>query len=452
MITRIEEYAAPLQLDLATIPAHIDQTMRFVHLESRVKEVARIVTNKRLRAALDALDPTAAKDMLVPWLQRSAQQKVTAPGKNRHIDALFRYLRKATGAQIMVGNIINTLQQFTGVTIALTRVKGRYLRGALAHYLAHPIQTAEDISAKSAFMKGRSSTQVIEVQQTIDDIILNPTKYEQAKAFADRHGYFMQQGTQNVVDLITWGGAYDQAIDRGADEREAVREADAAVRETQGSFAPEDISAFEGGTPFVRAFSMFYSYFNMQANLLGTEWNVATEQMGIRRGAGRAFYVYLVGFMIPAIVAESIVKGLAGFDPDDDDDYLNEAMSILFLSQLRSAFALVPIVGPITLAGINTFNSKWYDDRISTSPVVTLMESIVRAPHSLYQAIVEDGHSKRAIRDVLTLIGVMTGLPAGALMRPLGYLGDVTDGIAQPEGPLDVMRGLASGRDVNRQK
>jgi hypothetical protein len=158
----------------------------------------------------------------------------------------------------------------------------------------------------------------------------------------------------------------------------------------------------------------------------------------------------LVGFLIPAVMAESIVRGLGGFDPDDDDDYLNEALSIFFGSQIRTALAFFPGVGPITLAGVNMFNSKWYDDRISTSPVVSLLESAVRAPHSLYQAMSEEGHAKRAVRDVLTLVGLVTGLPLGALARPLGYVADVTDGVAQPETAGDVARGLLSGKDVNR--
>ena len=197
---------------------------------------------------------------------------------------------------------------------------------------------------------------------------------------------------------------------------------------------------------------MFYSYFNMQANLLGTEFQKVAQGMGLKRGAGRAFYLYFVGFLIPAVMAEAIVAAMGGFDPDDDDDYLNETLSTMFLSQIRTALAMVPGVGPVALAGINSFNRRWYDDRISTSPVVSVLESAVTAPHSIYKAIAEEGHSKRAIRDLLTLIGVTTGLPAAALNRPAGYLASVYDGVAKPEDILDVTRGLISGKDVNRTK
>ena len=450
--TRIQQVAEPLALDLTTIPIHLDWAMRFTYLEPRIKDVARLITNKSLRASLDAMNSTAGKDMLVPWLQRSAQQTVSTPGRNKHADRLWKYLRKTSGAQIMVGNVLNTLQQLTGFSQSLLKVKAKHMRGAMVNYLRHPVQYADDIVSRSLFMKNRTMTQVMEVQSSIDDIMLNPTKYEKAKKFAERHGYFMQQGTQSLVDLVTWGAAYDQAHAQGLDEKMAVRSADSAVRETQGSFAPQDISNFEAGTPFTRAFTMFYSYFNMQANLLGTEFSKVAQDMGLRKGAGRAFYIYLVGFMIPAIVAETIVKGMGGFDPDDDDDYLNEVLSVTFGSQFRSALAFFPGVGPATLAGINMFNDKWYDDRISTSPALSMIESAVRVPHDLYKVMSDDGHSKRAVKDVLTLIGLVTGLPAGSLARPLGYLADVADDKAWPEDAGDVARGLLSGKDVNRTK
>lgn len=450
--TRVEQYAAPLALNLATIPIHLDKVMRFVHLEPRVKDAARLITNKGFRASLDSLNPTVAKDMLVPWLQRSAQQKVSTPGKNRHMDRVWTYLRSTVGAQVMVGNVVNTLQQFTGFSLSLTKVKATYLRGGLVTYLKGPSAMAEMIHEKSPYMAQRLTTQVMEVQASIDDILLNPSKYDKAKDFAKRHGYFMQRGTQNIVDLITWSGAYDQAIANGAEERQAVREADAAVRQTQGSFEPESLSNFEAGTPFVRAFTMFYSYFNMQANLLGTEFQKLAQGIGLKKGAGRAFYLYFVGFLIPAVMAEAIVAAMGGFDPDDDDDYLNETLSTMFLSQIRTALAMVPGVGPVALAGINAFNRKWYDDRISTSPVISILESAVTAPHSLYKAMAEEGRTKRAVRDVLTLLGVTTGLPTAALNRPAGYLADVYDGVAKPDDLLDVTRGLISGKDVNRTK
>jgi hypothetical protein len=91
------------------------------------------------------------------------------------------------------------------------------------------------------------------------------------------------------------------------------------------------------------------------------------------------------------------------------------------------------------------WSGKGYDDRISTSPAVSAIESAVRSPKSVYEAIAKGKGTKKAIRDVLTLVGLLTGAPAGALARPLGYLSDVDEGKANPESGLDFARGLVSG-------
>ena len=82
-----------------------------------------------------------------------------------------------------------------------------------------------------------------------------------------------------------------------------------------------------------------------------------------------------------------------------------------------------------------------------------MIESSVRAPRSVYKAIVDEGSDKRAIQDTLSLIGMVSGYPVAPLARPLGYLADVKEGRAsQPENVIDLTRGLISGRDPNRGK
>src|SRR5512145_2952801 len=69
---------------------------------------------------------------------------------------------------------------------------------------------------------------------------------------------------------------------------------------------------------------------------------------------------------------------------------------------------MLPGIGPVVNSGINMFNDTWYDDRISVSPVVTMLESAVRAPAAVYRGVTgllegEWTVRRRDVRDVLTL-------------------------------------------------
>lgn len=449
--SRVQNYHAPLSIDLSLVPAHIDKVLRFVHIEPRVKDVARIVMDNGFRKTLDAFDPTVGGDMLVPWLQRSAQQKTeiaTQGWGGKAIDKVFRELRSRTSLQIMSLNVLNSMQQITGLSIAGLKVQPKYLRNSLWRYVKAPKVLSQEVASKSSYMANRNTTSVIEVMGEIDDLLLNPSKYEIVRDYLKKNSQILSQITQSIVDNITWAGAYDQAVENGASEAQAVRDADSAVRLTQGSFNAEDISRFETGTPFVRAFTMFYSYFNMQANILGTEFTKVFRDLGMRKGAGRAMYIYTLGLMIPAVLAELIMRAGSGDlpDADDDDEYLTDYMALFFGSQFRTVTAMVPLVGQTANTAVNYFNDKKYDDRISGSAAITTLESSVRAPYSVYKAISENGSNKMAVKDTLTLIGMTLGVPAGAAARPIGYLLDVEEGKANPENAIDFTRGLVTGK------
>jgi hypothetical protein len=449
------EYNKPLMLDLGYFPSHLDKVLRFTYIEPKIKDVAKIVkTSQTFSAAMDRLDPTIRGDMLVPWLQRTAMQMIKTPMKGaggKLADKFFSEVRTRTGMQMMVGNVTNALQQVTGLSIGALKVKPGNLRNALWLYTRQPTDTSTMVAEKSKYMNTRMSNQQFEISKTIDELLLNPSKYDKLRSFAGKHGYFMQQGLQNAVDTIVWVGAYNQSMTETGNERDAVRAADSAVRLTQGSFSPEDVSRFETGTAFVRAFTMFYSYFNMQANLLGTEFTKTVKEFGVKKGMGQLLYIYTFAFMIPAVLSEIIVQGAGGFADGDDDEWdENDAMALFFGSQARTAIAMIPIVGPSIMAGVNAWNSKPYDDRISTSASISALESTVRAPNTLYKAIAEDGSWKKAIRDTLTALGMITGLPLGQMGKPLGYAADMAQGRVSPEGVMDVTRGVISGKDVNR--
>lgn len=446
---RVEEYAAPLIFDLRQVPQHLDWVLRFSIIEPRVKDAAKIIMDSEFRNTLAQLDPAVGSNLLVPWLQRAATQVVEEP-TSKDVNLITKgakLLRSRTGLGIMMGNIVNTFQQVTGFSVAAIKVKRKHLRNAAWRYINNSKVMSQAAADKSEFMKTRVATQVFDVSREVEELLLNPTKYEKAKDFAAKHGYFLQQHAQNIVDNIVWAGAYEQAVEAGKDETQAVRDADEAVRLTQGSFDPEDLSKFESGTALRRFFTMFYSFFNGQSNLLGSQYVRIMRNGGIGKNKGRALYVYTMGFMMPAVVAELIVKGAgADLDEDDDDEYLDDVIGLFFGSQIRYGTAMFPFIGPAIQTGINSFNDKWYDDRISTSPAVSMLESTVRSPYSIYKSLDKGEIDKRAVKDTLTAIQIITGLPTMTLARPASYLIDVETGKANPTGPIDFTRGLITGK------
>lgn len=450
--SRVDQYAAPLDLNMSMLGGHIDGVMRFTYIEPAVKRTARLTQDKEFRAELAKLDPTVGRELLTPWLQRAAQQKVVFPsdtGIGKLTDGVARFLRSSVAMQIMVLNVTNTLQQATGLVVAMTKIKPRHVRDAFVTYISDVKGTTDIALEKSEWMRSTQGSSLYETAQAIDQIIVDPTTWDSVRDFAKRHTYFMQAAAQNIVNTITWTGAYEQAIEAGANEEQAVREADSAVRTTQGTQNPEDISRFETGTATSRLFTQFAGYFNMLANLNATELIKISREVGLKKGAGKAFYVYTTGFMLPAVLSQMIVQVMSGkgFDEDDDDKYLDDALGIFFGSQFKTATAALPYVGAAINATYNKFNDNLYDDRMSLSPVVTTIESLAGVPAEVYKSIHGDvANKKKVVKDVLMLTGVLSNLPVGPIGKPVGYVMDVKSGRARPKGAADFARGLITGQ------
>jgi hypothetical protein len=162
------------------------------------------------------------------------------------------------------------------------------------------------------------------------------------------------------------------------------------------------------------------------------------------------FYIYVFGLMIPAVLAEAISQVMRGeTDGDDDEGYLDDFLSIFFGGQVKFLTATVPLLGPAVMSGVNMLNDKWYDDRISVSPAVSMLEAVTRTAFlHPYQALSEDKdvNMQRVVRDVLTTVGLATGLPLGALARPIGYAVGEAEGRFESANELDYVRGLITGR------
>ena len=443
------EYNRPLLLDLHSLPQHIDKVLLFSHMEPVVRGVSKVLQEKGVAYNLNRVDPSAISGMLSPWLTRSARQIVETPvvGDGR-VSRVLSVVRQRAGMSVMFGNLSNTLQQITGASIAAVKVKPKHLMQAMAQYTSSPKKTTEAVAKASEFMAHRMENEVAALNSTMDEILLNPSVYKRAENWTTKHTYFLQSAFDNVISPVVWTGAYNQALEEGMTEPDAVRFADGTIRQTQGSTLPEDVSRIETGPAYARVFTQFIGYFNMVANTNVTALRNIANDMGMRKGAGKALPIVFFGLLAPAWIAEAIAQAFRGGPGDDDGDgsFLDDWLASVFgMGTLKTVLAGIPFVGQFALAGINSFNSKPYDDKTNLSPAVSMLEGAVGAPHSVYKALAEDGSKQKAVRDLATAVSLATGLPAGFAARPLGYLAGVAAGEVDPTSAVDAVRGVATG-------
>jgi hypothetical protein len=455
------EYNKPLSLDLRIMTKHIDDALRFAFVQPAIEDTFKILKNKTFANRLSELDPTIMDNALMPWLNRSARQTTMTAGRFKGFDKFWTKVRASTGVGIMFANIRNGLQQFTGYFPAMIKVGPSYLKGALAQYVQNPMSFQEEIAELSPFMKERQFNQIFDVQDTLNQLLINPNAYQKVQKWAERHGYFMQQAFQNQVDSVVWSATYNKVLTESPKtmseievQKEAIQQADANVRLTQDSLQAEDLAAFQVGSPFYKTMVQFGGYFNMIANLNATQYKKLFRDLGWRGTKGQLFMTYLLGFAMPAFVADLIVRATGGdLDDKDEDGYIDDVAGWFFGSQFRAGFALVPF-GNIAIVPFNSFNDLPYDDRITTSPSISTLEAAtVGTTRTLINAADPDKEvTGKNVRDVLSLMTLITGIPFTSIGRPISVQFDINRGVIDPENTPDYIRALITGKASRKSR
>ena len=446
--SRVDGYFAPLELDLNKIAGHVNQVLKFTHIEPAIKQVAGLVSDKKFAASLFKVDQTIAREMLTPWLQRSATQRLAARGMSEGADRFFTALRSRSSLQFMAVNVPNWFQNMTSIFPVMNEVESKYVMGSVKDYISDRHGFNAAVLAKSDYMKTRAGETVRDVAKDFDQIVLEKTEYDKVKDAAKDFAMFGEKVSNGIIEMITWNAAYREQIAKGKSESDAVTEADSVVRRTIGDVSPVGSSSVQALTPFGRLFTMMSGYFFNSGNQLLTEWQIA-KQMGLNTKAGgkRAMMAFIMIVYAPAVVSAIIMKAFAGkgLDEDDDGEYLDDIFSLLFGQPLRFMTAMLP-GGTVANTLINQFNDAPFDDRINVSPAASSTESAIRSVVSVPKAVFGEGDAKKALKDGLTTVGLLTGLPASFVGKPLGYLIDVKSGKANPAGPIDFTRGIITGK------
>ena len=428
-ITRTGKERA-LSHDLRLASQAFSEELQFIHLQRPGRDLASILNDKEVSAAIQGVDQRALQDMFFPWLQDTMRNRLMAPGGNPLVNKALIALRRNVGLAYMFGNISNGIQQLTGFATSLTYVPLKHLRAGMK--LAMRASEREQMLADSKFMLLRLDKRMGQITDDID-LILNPTWLGNVQKWTQRHGYFLQQWFQAPVDVVTWLGAKDHAIAQGKTNAEAIVWADAAVRRSQGSGTAADISRLERSSAVVRLLTQFGGFWLASLNTI-------LQRHGPEQAKATATIIAFAGVTAGAL--SQALKG--GWDDDDEDGALWDDIAGWAVGEAaKTGASLVPVVGSMAYSLVTGDRGG----RLSPAATLGAAEQGSRGLRALAAIAAGKRDAKgQDIKDVSLFLSVILGAaPASLAARPISYQFDVSRGNVQPTGPVDYARGLATG-------
>ncbi|KQM33333.1 hypothetical protein ASF03_06240 [Rhizobium sp. Leaf68] len=347
--------ARPLELECSMLVAHMDQLLRFIHIEPVVQQIGRIVNTPEILVALEEISPDMVDTVIAPWLRMVRQpvaevQPTTAEG--RALSHGMRAIRGRAGVRSMMLDIINATAAACSRSSILTDMSSGRLEAALLRFgrKGEGAAMRDEAAQLSSVMQARMTRGSREMERRVHHAILKPGDRGLISEKAGIYGDILLQGTRSALELVLWHAAYDEAIGQGFAQAKAVATADGLV--IQGMESP---FATETGTAFARLFTLFYSYFNGQAKILGGDLQPTMQSFGYL-GAPRLFAIYLAGIALPAVLARVIIEagkgGLAG-----DGSALGELAGFFLGDQAEGGAGMAPVSDQ----AFDAFLKNWND-------------------------------------------------------------------------------------------
>lgn len=447
----------PLVMDIGAQVAHLDATLRFIHLQNPVHETARLLKRNGdpkagttgLFGKLNEFEPGVVEKMLFPWLQSTAVNQVMRPSDNKLADRVLSALRRNVGAGRMFANFVNAAQQITGLSHSLQYVKAGSLFSAAGELRRDWRKTSDFIQVSSVYMDERLHHVT---GQLLDDVDLTLNmgrgwmdRAEQFQGFMQQNAYFAQRAIQNQVDRVTWLAAYNESkagsvdLDEAAAHEKAVDHADSVVRLSQGSSQVPDMSLMEKGTAAARLFFMFIGYFNTALN------QITYAQPGSDR-AKAVLRAYLIPAIGGAFLASLLNQDFT--DEDEDGNYFDDAAWWTTKALGRHGLAMLPPAGVVPVGPMLSSTISSEGQRVGLSPAVDAWRSAYYGLFDTLRAALSEERDLTGYttRNLIRGVGDFVGVPLDLIGRAVGYAVDVEQDRVFPSGGGDYARGLVTGR------
>lgn len=433
-IERVGSAGMQVRLDLAVLGEHLYQVIHDTTHRRAIIDVDRLLSNVKVRHAIEGSAGREAYRQLRPWLQAVANdtRQPSLPWER-----VVSHMR-AGGTVVNMGwKFTTAIVQPLGYLQSVDQIGAKWAWKGLRDFYGRPDKMAKQVDfvfKRSEAMKNR--------QRNFDRDVRDYARRLEREGKMDgvRESFFWMTGMLDMsVSVPTWLGAYRKAMEghvpnaAKGNEVAAIDYADQAVRESQSSGAVKDLARIQRGNEAFRAFTMFYSYFSALFNLLRRRrQDLQLGNINLPQFAASMAVLWLA----PAVLGELVaMRG-----PDDDEEWAKWAaqQSILYPFQ--------------TMIGVrDVANAALTPYGFGASPAYDGLEQTARALQVPYKAVTGEEVKRSDVKSIVLATSYWGHLPGRQTWITGEYLFDLMDNKESPETLGELLDGLMFSRPANER-
>lgn len=353
--SRLDNYGE-LDLDFNKTLIYLSTALRIIHLRPSLLTIGKLFNRPDVQAALEAKRPGALKNVVVPWVQRVANQQRTK-GSDEWMDFIANKARRNIAVMLYSGNIGTAAIQASGLTPAAVKIGPQHMAYGAARVARNPLYWRRFMMSSSAPMRFRMQGGIRRHLDNYEDMMRLVDAGATASEIGEKMSFFHIQAAQNQVDVIVWTSEYLRQMRNKKDlpeaqaHEDAVRSANFVVNSTQASSDVSWLNSWQSTQASKKLFTGIATSFVFSMN------NVVTREAA--RGTtkwNRAALTVAAGmaFILTNQVVEQAIRGaledaydmLWGDDEEELEDE-NATREYMLKSAAGALSIYLPIVGAI---------------------------------------------------------------------------------------------------------
>jgi len=425
---RTESVNRPVRKDLNVITDHLAQVTHDLAWHEWLIDANRLINAAPIDTAMrEHYGPEFVK------LMRDAIRDIAVgePPAQNVFERGINHLRVGATIAGLGWNLMTSLMQPLGLTQSIVRIGAKHVGRGMMDLFGEPAKMNQKVAwvyEQSDFMRLRGKTmqrEINEIRNTISasgfDWLADTLPKTEAARRTVADSYFMFIAwAQRTVDLPTWLGAYHKALDGGEQHDRAVSLADQAVVDSQGGGMVKDLAGIQRGSPMLKLWTNFYSFFNTTYNL--SIESAKRTDFSQPSDVARLAMDYLLLYTVPTVIITLMKTALTG----DDDDWEPEKLADkLAREQLNSVFG--------TVVGARELAAAFQGYTGYSGPAGTrFFAEFARLGKQLEQGE-PDGAFFKALNNSA---GVLLHYPSGAVNRAVSGVMAISEGEVEGVGML----------------
>lgn len=372
------------RLDLGVFVEAVNETVHDLALREAVADTMRLLNDKGIQTAIKSSVGVPAYRALI-----NRVREIAAPPRNPSgfIEKILASARRNTIVVLMSG-VKTALQNVIGLVPALTRVNAGSIGLEMARFYSPAMAERYRFAMEnSEYMRHRYQN----FDRDLNDMAAKLTV--KGRLLPDTATMLALMGmVDRGISVPVWNAAFKDGMAQfDNDSARAVDYADHIVRQTQGSGRdvdlPKIMSGHGGYGQLKRLFTMFYSYFNSQLQMLVRAGAIAKREASSNPGmaVGKFTLQFVMIAVMPAILTE-MMMGNGGDDEDDDKLAKRYARALAMYGA-----GMFPIVRDISSYTWSVFDTDTYNFGYKISPVQSAGEGVVKGIQSLGDILAGEG-------------------------------------------------------------